>query len=99
MTSPSTLDRTLLALILVFAILPLGLIQLFAQNRWPLVGGIFLNPMCLCAYAWLTLTCIYYQRKRTRAAAGLFLLFPVAFAVPWFFWSLHWALATHHFGH
>ena len=92
-------DNVLLALIIVFAILPIILRQLFVINFWPLIGGDLLNPMSLSAYAWLILTYINYRRRKTNAAAGLFLLLPVAFAAPASYWLVHFALAHHRFGH
>ena len=44
--------------------------------------GMFLNPINLAAYFWLGITCVYYWRTRTRSAAWLFALFPIAFAEP-----------------
>ena len=41
-----------------------------------------LNPVDLSALLWLGMTCLHFWRTRTRSAALLFALFPIAFVEP-----------------
>jgi hypothetical protein len=40
------------------------------------------NPINLTAFLWLGLTVLHYRHTRTKSAAWLFALFPIAFAEP-----------------
>jgi hypothetical protein len=42
----------------------------------------FINPISVSALLWLFVTYLHYRRTRTKRAAWLFALFPVAFAAP-----------------
>ena len=73
------------------AFLPLAItvFGIYADTVWGIHAddissgwGVFLNPINLAAYFWLGITCVYYRRTRTRSAAWLFALFPIAFAEP-----------------
>jgi hypothetical protein len=44
--------------------------------------GMLFNSINLTAFLWLGLTIFYYRRTRTKDAAWLFALFPIAFAEP-----------------
>ncbi|HLZ51230.1 MAG TPA: hypothetical protein VKP61_10780 [Candidatus Acidoferrum sp.] len=44
--------------------------------------GMLFNPINLAAFLWLGLTVLYYRHIRTKSAAWLFALFPIAFAEP-----------------
>lgn len=79
----------MLVLSLVFAFLPLPILVIMVSFRLPAWGGIFLNPVMVCAYFWLGLTIAYYRRARSKQAKWLFFLFPISFAVPFWF-GLFW---------
>ncbi len=78
-------NRFLLAATLLFAFMPLALLFLMVTFRLPAFGGLFFNPVTVAAYVWLVLTASYYRRTRSSRAKWLFALFPIAFAVPFWF--------------
>src|ERR1700722_18088592 len=43
---------------------------------------VLFNPITLAAFVWLVMTYVHYRNTRTRRAAWLFALFPVAFVEP-----------------
>ena len=98
MTESKLADRILLALVFVFSLLPIAVQLVFVHFYWPLIGGQFFNPIDLSAYIWLVLAVIYYRRNRTRMAAGVFILFPVAFAFTIVGWLFRYVGAHHGFG-
>ena len=49
-----------------------------ALSQWQ----VFFNSINLTAFLWLGLTISHYRRTRTRSAAWLFALFPIAFTEP-----------------
>jgi hypothetical protein len=67
----------------VSAFLPLSIAAWYVHADYALSGlGIFLNPINLAAFLWLGVTCFHYQRTKTKGAAWIFALFPIAFGVP-----------------
>ena len=49
---------------------------------------VLFNPITLAASFWLGMTYLNYRYTRTRSAAWIFVLFPVAFAEPILFFCL-----------
>ena len=49
---------------------------------------VFFNPITLSALFWLIVTSLHYRHTRTRSAAWIFALFPVAFVEPFLLLSL-----------
>lgn len=43
---------------------------------------VLFNPIDLAAFLWLGMTCFHYRNTRTKGAAWLFAMFPVAFVEP-----------------
>jgi hypothetical protein len=56
----------------------------------------FVNPIDLSALLWLGVTYILYRRTRTKRAAWLFALFPIAFVEPVLLASLWFSSAYPH---
>jgi peptidoglycan/LPS O-acetylase OafA/YrhL len=46
------------------------------------ISHVLFNPITLAAFFWLGMTYLHYRQTRTRSAAWIFALFPVAFAEP-----------------
>jgi hypothetical protein len=53
-------------------------------NQWAML----FNPINAAAFLWLGLAYFHYRRTRTKAAAWIFALFPIAFAEPFLLLSL-----------
>jgi hypothetical protein len=49
---------------------------------------VLLNPITLAAFFWLGMTYLHFRHAKTRSAAWIFALFPVAFAEPILFLCL-----------
>jgi len=56
--------------------------------------GVLFNPITLAALFWLGATSAYYWRTRSKKAAWIFALFPIAFAEPVIIFCV-WAWAQH----
>lgn len=65
---------------IICAFLPYPVFLVVVIFRWwpPLL----LNPVFIVAYVWLAVTCAHWKAQKSRSARLLFLLFPVAFAIP-----------------
>lgn len=59
-----------------------------AYSEWQML----FNLVNLAAFLWLGLTVFHYRRTRTRNAAWLFALFPIAFAEPVLLFCLWYSL-------
>lgn len=59
-----------------------------AYSEWQML----FNLVNLTAFLWLGLTVFHYRRTRTRNAAWLFALFPIAFAEPVLLFCLWYSL-------
>ncbi|MGA3210617.1 MAG: RHS repeat domain-containing protein [Terriglobales bacterium] len=88
----------LVGLSITVAFLPLAVMQAMESlnldlHQW---GGALMNPINGSAIAWLIITTACYRRLRTKSAALLFAMFPVAFsasAILTLFWL--WAVYGH----
>jgi hypothetical protein len=67
------------------AFLPLVIGVILIEANASLIGGALFNPVSIAAYTWLAITIANYKRSRTKAAAWLFALFPIAFGFPFLF--------------
>jgi hypothetical protein len=71
------------------AFVPLAITAWYIHADIELSGwGMLFNPINLTAFLWLGLTYFHYSKERTKAAAWIFALFPIAFAEPLLLLSL-----------
>jgi len=76
-------QNRMLALCVFLAFVPCAIAAIYIKADIEIASWqAFVNPIDLSALLWLGVTFFYYRSTRTKRAAWLFALFPIAFAEP-----------------
>ena len=71
------------ALCVAFAFVPLLITAYYIHADLELSGwSMLFNPINFAAFLWVGITYLHYRHAKTKSAAWIFALFPVAFAEP-----------------
>ncbi len=76
-----TKPNLIAALCVAFAFVPLVITAFYIHADIKLAGwSVLFNPINFAAFLWVGMTYLHYRHTKTKGAAWIFALFPVAFA-------------------
>jgi hypothetical protein len=82
--------KLLTALCVGFAFVPLLITAVYIYLDIELSSwSMLFNPINFAAFLWVGMTYLHYRHTKTKGAAWIFALFPVAFAEPFLLLSLY----------